>query len=178
MAACNKMALMDVRPEMNALRPMGGIVNRRPGERRMNNITATHIYNLIIKLKDVLRGIIVLTMDTKRKFIPVPVAPYVYKTYIAAEMDALMREWYVNLGQTISPEELKICREIDLTEVAAAATAATAAAAKAAAAKPVYGTPEFWKAHWAKKKAGAAGTGCPPKVVKAKRTPATPKCAK
>ena len=131
-------------------------------------------------------------METKRKFVPKSATPYVYKTYIAAEMDALMREWYVNLGQTISPEELKICREIDLAEVAAAAAAEAAWAA--AAAKPVYGTPEFWKAHWAKKKAagtgtgagtgcppkkeGARGTGCPPKAAKAKRTPATPECAK
>ena len=131
-------------------------------------------------------------METKRKFVPKSATPYVYKTYIAAEMDALMREWYANLGQTISPEELKICREIDLAEVAAAAAAETAWAA--AAAKPVYGTPEFWKAHWAKKKAaaagkgagtgcppkkeGARGTGCPPKAAKAKRTPATPECAK
>lgn len=115
-------------------------------------------------------------METKRKFVPKSAAPYVYKTYIAAEMDALMREWYANLGQTISPEELKICREIDLAEVAAAGAALAAAAA--AAAKPVYGTPEFWKAHWAKKKAAAAGTGCPPKVAKAKQTPATPECAK
>lgn len=129
-------------------------------------------------------------METKRKFVPKSAAPYVYKTYIAAEMDALMREWYTNLGQTISPEELKICREIDLAEVAAAAAAEAAWAAVAA--KPVYGTPEFWKAHWAKKKAaaagtgtgcppkneGARGTGCPPKVAKAKRTPATPECAK
>ena len=137
-------------------------------------------------------------METKRKFVPKSATPYVYKTYIAAEMDALMREWYANLGQTISPEELKICREIDLAEVAAAAAAETAWAA--AAAKPVYGTPEFWKAHWAKKKAaaagkgtgtgtgagtgcppkkeGARGTGCPPKAAKAKRTPATPEYAK
>ena len=131
-------------------------------------------------------------METKRKFVPKSATPYVYKTYIAAEMDALMREWYANLGQTISPEELKICREIDLAEVVAAAAAETAWAA--AAAKPVYGTPEFWKAHWAKKKAagtgtgagtgcppkkeGARGTGCPPKAVKAKRTPVTPECAK
>lgn len=126
------------------------------------------------------RGLLVSSMETKRKFVPKSAAPYVYKTYIAAEMDALMREWYANLGQTISPEELKICREIDLAEVAAAA--AMEAAAATAAAKPVYGTPEFWKAHWAKKKAagtaGTAGAIRPPKAAKAKRTPATPECAK
>ena len=128
-------------------------------------------------------------MEAPKKFVLKNKPAYVYKTYIAAEMDALMREWYANLGQTISPEELKICREIDLAEVAAAAAAEAAAVASK---KPVYGTPEFWKAHWAKKKAaaGARGAGCPPKEqgargavrppkgTKAKRTPATPKCAK
>jgi len=124
-------------------------------------------------------------METKKKFVPKRVPPYVYKTHIAAEMDALMREWHANLGQTISPEELKICREIDLAEVAAAA----AVEAAAVNAKPVYGTPEFWKAHWAKKRGtggqdvppnieGARGTGCPPKGATAKQTPAIPKCAK
>jgi len=139
-------------------------------------------------------------MEAPKKFVLKNKTPYVYKTHIAAEMDALMREWYTNLGQTISPEELTICREIDKAEIAEAARIEAAAAV---AAKPVYGTPEFWKAHWAKKRAagtagavrppknegargtgcppkneGARGTGCPPKAAKVKRTPATPKCAK
>ena len=127
-------------------------------------------------------------MEAPKKFVLKNKTPYVYKTHIAAEMDALMREWYANLGQTISPEELTICREIDKAEIA---EAARIEAAVAVAAKPVYGTPEFWKAHWAKKRAagtagavrppkneGARGTSCPPKAAKVKRTPATPKCAK
>lgn len=32
-------------------------------------------------------------METKKKFVPKKVPVYVYKTQIAAEMDALMREW-------------------------------------------------------------------------------------
>ena len=123
-------------------------------------------------------------MEVRKKFVLKKGVAYVYKTPIAAEVDALMREWYANLGQTISPEELKICREIDLAEIAQAER--MEAAARASSAKPVYGTPEFWKAHWAKKKAAAAaeknegvqGTGCPPKASKAKQKPATPKCAK
>jgi hypothetical protein len=113
-------------------------------------------------------------MEAPKKFVLKKKPAYVYKTHIAAEMDALMREWYENLGQTISPEELKICREIDLAEVAAAE--AVEAAAAAASKKPVYGTPEFWKAHWAKKKA-AADAG-PPKVGAGKQTTASLKCAK
>ena len=44
MAACSKTAVTDVRPDMNALLPTGGMVSKRPGERRMNNMTAMHIY--------------------------------------------------------------------------------------------------------------------------------------
>ena len=116
-------------------------------------------------------------MEVRKKFIlkkGAGAAAYVYKTPIAAEVDALIREWYANLGQTISPEELKICREIDLAEVAQAAR--IEAAAIASSAKPVYGTPEFWKAYWAKKKAGGAAPSN--KATKAKQKPATLKCAK
>jgi hypothetical protein len=115
-------------------------------------------------------------MEVRKKFIlkKGASAAYVYKTPIAAEVDALIREWYANLGQTISPEELKICREIDLAEVAQAAR--IEAAATASSAKPVYGTPEFWKAYWAKKKAGGATSSN--KATKAKQKPASLKCAK
>ena len=115
-------------------------------------------------------------MEAPRKFV-VKRVPYVYKSQIAAEMDALMREWYANLGQTISPEELKICREVDYAEIVEAERIEAAAVA---AIKPVYGTPEFWKAHWEKKRGaeGVRGTGCPPKGAKAKQTTASPKCAK
>ena len=121
-------------------------------------------------------------MEAPRKFV-VKRVPYVYKSQIAAEMDALMREWYANLGQMISPEELKICREVDYAEIVEAERIEAAALA---ARKPVYGTPEFWKVHWEKKRGtgcppnneGARGTGCPPKGAKAKQTTASPKCAK
>ena len=121
-------------------------------------------------------------MEAPRKFV-VKKVPYVYKSHIAAEMDALMREWYANLGQTISPEELKICREVDYAEIVEAERIEAAALA---ARKPVYGTPEFWKAHWEKKRGaggppnneGARGTGCPPKGAAKKQTTASPKCAK
>jgi hypothetical protein len=44
MTACSKMAEIDVRPDMNTLRPTGGIVKRSPGERRTNKTTAAYIY--------------------------------------------------------------------------------------------------------------------------------------
>jgi len=43
MRAWTKMASTDVRPDINVLRPTGGIVKRKPGERRTNSTTATHI---------------------------------------------------------------------------------------------------------------------------------------
>ena len=91
----------------------------------------------------------VIKMESKPKKFVLKRLPY--KTRLAKEVDELLQEWYANLGQTISPDELRICREIDVVE---AAEEARIEAAAAVAAKPVYGTPEFWKAYWAKKKAG------------------------
>ncbi len=99
-------------------------------------------------------------------------APYVYKSPIGVEVDALVREWYAKLGQTISPDELRMCREIDSAEI----NEAEKIEAAAAATKPVYGTPEFWKIYWAKKK--GVGTASSSKAAKGKQTPVALKCAK
>ena len=77
-----------------------------------------------------------------------------YGSVLAGQVDELLREWYANLGQTVPPDELKVCREIDAAELADAAKMEAAASVEAA--KPVYGTPEFWKAYWAKKNAAKA----------------------
>ena len=81
-------------------------------------------------------------------------AIYKYQTPLAAEVYENLREWYANLGQVVPPDELKVCREIDLAEIADAAKIEAAATVEAA--KPVYGTPEFWKAYWVKKNAAKA----------------------
>ena len=91
---------------------------------------------------------LVIKMESKPKKFVLKKLPY--KTRLAREVDELLEEWYANLGQTVSPDELKICREIDAAE---AAEEARIEAAAVASYKPVYGTPEFWKAYWAKKKA-------------------------
>lgn len=76
-----------------------------------------------------------------------------YATILATQVDELLREWYANLGEPVPPDELRVCREIDAVE-AAEAIRMEAAAIKES--KPVYGTPEFWKAYWIKKRGGAA----------------------
>ena len=50
---------------------------------------------------------------------------------------------------SISPEEIQICRNIDIEEEAAFKKFME----KPIDIKPAYGTPEFWKDYWAKKKA-------------------------
>jgi len=76
-----------------------------------------------------------------------------YQTPLATQVYENLREWYAKLGQSIPPDELKVCREIDAAEVADAARIEAAAATES---KPVYGTPEFWKAYWIKKNAAKA----------------------
>jgi hypothetical protein len=94
-----------------------------------------------------------------------------YTTVLATQVEEILREWHAEHGTTMPAEEYAACREIDAVEAAEAARIEAAAAA--AAAKPVYGTAEFWKAYWAKKKAGVLA----PKAKVKKQKPATPKCA-
>ena len=65
------------------------------------------------------------------------------------EIEEAVRTWYRVRNMPIPPEELRVCREIDAIEEAEYKKL-TAEPAKP---KPVYGTPEFWKDWWAKKKA-------------------------
>ena len=69
------------------------------------------------------------------------------------EVVAGVIEWYMALGQPVPPEDLEACRGID---AAARAEVAAEMAAPAAVAPPAYGTPEFWKQWWAKKRAKEA----------------------
>jgi hypothetical protein len=87
------------------------------------------------------------------------------------EIEEAVCEWYRVRNMPVPPEELQACREIDAIEDAEYKKL-TAEPAKP---KPVYGTPEFWKDWWAKKKVKEAGeTNVEPK----KRKPSVPKSAK
>jgi hypothetical protein len=102
---------------------------------------------------------------------------------LGEEVEELVREWYSNRGMPVPPWEIQACRKIDKAEKAAAEEAEAVAAATPT--KPIYGTPEFWKDWWAKKKAKeaaaiAAGTASAeaPKVKSAQQKPSVLKSAK
>jgi hypothetical protein len=113
-------------------------------------------------------------MEAPKRFI-IKRSVRTYATVLATQVEEILREWHAEHGTTMPAEEYAACREIDAVEAAEALSIErAAAAAAAAAAKPVYGTAEFWKAYWAKKKAGGSG---PTTGVVKKQTPVTPKCA-
>ena len=109
-------------------------------------------------------------MQAPKKF-TIRRVPRVYTTVLATQVEEILREWHAEHGTTMPAEEYAACREIDAVEAAEASRIEAAAAA--AAAKPVYGTAEFWKAYWAKKRAG----GDAPTVKVKKQKPAALKCA-
>ena len=90
---------------------------------------------------------------------------------LGEEMEAILREWYSARGKSISPEEIQICRETDLAE----GVELEAEMAKPVVLKHTYGTPEFWKDWWARKKAKENGE---PNRVAKKQKPSAPKSAK
>lgn len=84
-------------------------------------------------------------------------------------------EWYMALGLPVPQEDLDACKGID---AAVAAEAAVEAAKPAPPPKPAYGTPEFWKEWWAKKRAKEAAmreAGIPiPEPKPKKKAPSAP----
>ena len=87
------------------------------------------------------------------------------------EIEEAVREWYRLRNMPVPPEEIQVCRDIDAIEEAEYARL-TAEPAKP---KPVFGTPEFWKDHWAKKKAKEANQT---NLEVKKRKSSAPKSAK
>ena len=74
-------------------------------------------------------------------------------------------EWYMSRGQNVPREDLEACRDIDREVME------THLLNPEVNSKPAYGTPEFWKMHWQKKKGAAAPGAVPP--AKPKRKAAT-----
>ena len=95
-----------------------------------------------------------------KKFQP-KAKPYTYPTYnpnpitFEEEVTAGVIEWYMALGLPVPQEDLDACKGLD---AAIAAEAAVQAAKPAPPPKPAYGTPEFWKEWWTKKRAKEAPT--------------------
>jgi len=69
---------------------------------------------------------------------------------IDEEVIAILTEWYTIRGLSVPPDELDACRGADAHN---AKEHENQMAAPVQAVKPVYGTPEFWKDWWKKKKA-------------------------
>jgi hypothetical protein len=74
-------------------------------------------------------------------------------------------EWYMSRGQNVPREDLEACRDIDREVME------THLLNPEMNSKPAYGTPEFWKMHWQKKKAAAAAATPAPPKAKPKATP-------
>lgn len=91
--------------------------------------------------------------------------PKVVLTYRDQVIDNIY-EWYMSRGQNVPREDLEACRDIDREVME------THLLNPEMNSKPAYGTPEFWKMHWQKKKAAAPGAA-PPTKPKAKRKAAT-----
>ena len=70
------------------------------------------------------------------------------------EVTAAVIEWYTSRGLPVPPEELAACKGIDAQQMAEYNE--ILATVEATPPKPVYGTPEFWKDWWAKKRAKEA----------------------
>lgn len=66
---------------------------------------------------------------------------------LAEEVWQLVQEWYATRGEPIPEEDRTACMTM-LEEEKVTPPSLPAP-------KPAYGTPEFWKAHWAKKRAAA-----------------------
>lgn len=80
--------------------------------------------------------------------------PKVVLTYRDQVIDNIY-EWYMSRGQNVPREDLEACRDIDREVME------THLLNPEVNSKPAYGTPEFWKMHWQKKKAAAAAPAKP-----------------
>jgi len=85
-----------------------------------------------------------------------PKHPYTYEEVV---MDSIF-EWYMSRGMNVPPEDLEACRGID-REIQEQHLADMERVVET---KPVYGTAEFWKQWWQKKKAKEQAVALPAKA--------------
>lgn len=84
-----------------------------------------------------------------------------FETAAAIYQDEILqavKDYYKAQGKLAPPGDIKACKEIGQQYLAELKAAAEEAKKPVAPPKPVYGTPEFWKAYWAKKRAAQAQT--------------------
>ena len=92
---------------------------------------------------------------------------------IAQEVWYLVKEWYRIRGIPVPPSEEKECLEAIEKEAVMAANPPPPSEPSAPQ-KPVYGTPEFWKAWWAKKKAKEAAASAASPISESKEAATKP----
>jgi hypothetical protein len=101
------------------------------------------MYLLTAAIDEFPAGKISWTPNTGGTYLPPP-NPKPSPT-LAEEVWLLVQEWYSTRGE-IPPEEVDACLQAIENPVKEEPAEPTKPA------KPSYGTPEFWKAYWAKKK--------------------------
>jgi hypothetical protein len=81
--------------------------------------------------------------------------PYKEPPTLAEDVWKQVQQWYRTAGKPIPKEEAAACLQDIAAEKAAIAAipASLAAAAATTTYAPAHGSPEFWKAYWAKKRA-------------------------
>jgi hypothetical protein len=101
---------------------------------------------------------------------------------LGEQMEEALTEWYAALGKSVPPEEIQICRDVDAEAAAELVTekmeALTIVSQTQKPQKPVYGTPEFWKDYWARKKAGLIPEKASKPASTKKQKSSDPKSAK
>ena len=100
-------------------------------------------------------------------------AAYPYPITLEEEVTAAVYEWYESRGLPVPLEDIAACRGIDAQQWEETKKLLAAEPVKL---KPAYGTPEFWKDWWARKRAKeaelkAAGLPIPEPKPKKKKSP-------
>ena len=111
----------------------------------------------------------------RKSYLPPPCPKFAIT--LGEQMEEALTEWYSALGKSVPQDELQICRDVD-AEAAADLVTEKMAALTVAPAKPVYGTPEFWKDYWARKKAGLIPDKASKPAKATKQKSSDPKSAK
>ena len=98
-------------------------------------------------------------MDITKKFKAKKQVLPTFRTFpvtLEEEVTQGVIDWYTSRGLPVPPEDLAACKGIDAQQEAELKKLQEATEAAPAPLKPAYGTPEFWKDWWAKKRAKEA----------------------
>jgi hypothetical protein len=108
--------------------------------------------------------------EPEKPFVSEGKCPY-FPITLGEQAEDALREWYAASGKSVPQDEVEICRQMDAAELKEHESVNEVTESKP---KPVYGTPEFWKDYWARKKAGLVSK----KEATEKQKPSGPRSAK